>query len=196
MDDCTYYMLGFLFHCNLSLTSVTTNIEYLTFAEEIQLEKDLAASPASSSTRSNLEAELYYYGLPSEPILVARTGTGTFDVYRPKKKFLRAVGDHPLIAVWEDKLALQTNNILGSKGVKCTSIEIIRIGCVGEPASVVVWIGVKHNTLSRKDGLAVAKECKRLLVASEIFDVEVEIHESVPRICVDHLLSRCSRILY
>ena len=44
---------------------------------------------------------------------------------------------------------------------------------------MVVWIGVKPDTLSGEDGLAVAKECRQLLMASEILDVEVEIRESL-----------------
>ena len=83
-------------------------------------------------------------------------------------------------AVWEDELGPQIYNILDSKGVQWTSIDLPRIGFAGERfVPVVVWIGVKPNTLSGIDGLAVAEECKQLLVASEILDVEVEIRESV-----------------
>ena len=64
--------------------------------------------------------------------------------------------------------------------MKWTSTDVARIGFVGESvAPILVWIGVKPNTLSGEVGLAVAKECKQLLVASEILDVEVEIRESV-----------------
>jgi hypothetical protein len=61
-----------------------------------------------------------------------------------------------------------------------TSTDVARIGFVGESvAPILIWIGIKPGTLSGEDGLAVAKECKQLLVASEIYDVEVEICESV-----------------
>ncbi|KAL6301212.1 hypothetical protein BKA93DRAFT_828484 [Sparassis latifolia] len=64
--------------------------------------------------------------------------------------------------------------------MKWTSTDVARIGFVGESvAPVVVWIGVKPDTLCGEDGLAVAQECKQLLVANEILDVEVEIRESV-----------------
>ena len=116
---------------------------------------------------------------------MARTGTDTWkppagpEAYLPRKE-LRTVGNHPLKAVWEDDLALRIHNILESKGVKWTSTDVARIGFFGESvAPVLVWIGVKPDALSGEDGLAVAKECKQLLVADEILDVEVEIRESV-----------------
>lgn len=116
---------------------------------------------------------------------MARSGT---DIWEPptgyeaslRPKELRPSGNHPIKAVWEDKLGPQIYNILESKGVQWTSIDLHRIGFAGERfAPVDVWIGVKPNTLSGIDGLAVAEECKQLLVASEILDVEVEIRESV-----------------
>lgn len=134
---------------------------------------------------SNMEANRYYNGLHSKAILVARTGT---DIWKPptgpepylRRKELKTVGNHPLKAVWEDKLALQIHNVLESEGVKWTSTDVARIGFVGESiAPVVIWIGVKPSTLSGKDGLAVAKKCKLLLTASKILDVEVEIRESI-----------------
>ena len=137
------------------------------------------------SPPSELESKLYYYGLFSKAVLVARSGTDIWELptgyeasLRPKE--LRPSGNHPIKAVWEDKLGPQIYNILDSKGVQWTSIDLPRIGFAGERfAPVVVWIGVKPNTLSGVDGLTVAKECKQLLVASEILDVEVEIRESV-----------------
>jgi hypothetical protein len=82
--------------------------------------------------------------------------------------------------VWEDKLAFQINDVLDSMCVKWTSMDIVRIGFERESvAPVIVWIGVKLDTLSGKDGFAAAKECKKLLVANDIHDVEVEIRELV-----------------
>jgi hypothetical protein len=116
---------------------------------------------------------------------VARTSTNTWklpsdpEAYLPRKE-LRPIGNHPLKAVWEDKLAPPIHDILESKGVKWTSIDILRIGVDEERfAPTVVWIGVMPGSLSGEDGLAAAKECKQILVANEILDVEVEIRESV-----------------
>jgi hypothetical protein len=65
-------------------------------------------------------------------------------------------------------------------GVKWTSMDFVQIGVVVESvAPVIVWIGVKPDTISGEDGVAAAKECKKLLVANDTFDVELEIRESV-----------------
>ena len=134
---------------------------------------------------SVMEAMRYYHGLPSQAILVARSST---DIWKPpsgphaylRRKELKTVGDHPLKSVWEDDLALQIHDILKSEGIQWTSTDVARIGFVGEPiAPVVIWIGVKPNTLSGKDGLVVVTKCKELLTARNILDVEVEIRESV-----------------
>ena len=134
---------------------------------------------------SVMEAMRYYNGLHSQAILVARSST---DIWKPPSgpeaylrcKELKTVGDHPLKSVWEDDLALQIHDILKSEGIQWTSTDVARIGFVGESiAPVVIWIGVKPNTLSGKDGLVVATKCKELLTARNILDVEVEIRESV-----------------
>lgn len=134
---------------------------------------------------SDLESKYYYYGLHSKAVLVARSGTDIWELPTGPEAYLRPkglspVGNHPINAVWRDKLGPQIHNLLKSKGVQWTSIDVLRIGFAGERfAPVVVWIGVKPDTLSGIDGLAVVKECKQLLVESEIFGVEVEIRESI-----------------
>ncbi|CUS13209.1 unnamed protein product [Tuber aestivum] len=133
---------------------------------------------------SPMEAKHYYHGLYSRAVLVARSGT---DPWIPPagpeadfpRKYLRPVGNHPITEVW-DKLLIPIDNILRSKGVECTSIDLPRIAVVGEPvAPVVVWIGVKPGSLSGEDGFAAVMECKQLLMTHQLLDVEVEIRESV-----------------
>ncbi|PWW72935.1 hypothetical protein C7212DRAFT_359997 [Tuber magnatum] len=148
------------------------------------------ASPQSSlvsdySPISPQEAKHYYHGLYSKPVLVARTGTTLWTVprgpeaYLPYKE-LRPVGSHPLTAIWEDNLALEIHNILEWRSIQWTSTDVVRIGIAGESvAPVIIWIGVKPNTLSGEDGFGVAQECKQLLVMNQILDVEIEIRESI-----------------
>ena len=64
----------------------------------------------SLSPPSPLEAKFYYTGLPSAPILVARTSTtpcepptGSEADYEPKE--LRGIGNHLLKDAWDDHLA-------------------------------------------------------------------------------------------
>ncbi|CUS13210.1 unnamed protein product [Tuber aestivum] len=134
---------------------------------------------------SSQEANHYYHGLYSRPVLVARTGT---NLWKPPvsppgyflRKVLLSVGNHPLTELWEANLALQIHKILDSKEIKWTSTDVVRIGVVGESITpVIIWIGVQPDTLSWEAGYSVAIECKELLVANRILDVEVEIRESV-----------------
>ena len=82
---------------------------------------------------SELEALTYYAGLPSRPVLVARSsktlweapdGPEAYSVIR----MLRPVGNHALKEVWEDNLALKIHALLDSMKVDWTSTDVVRIG--------------------------------------------------------------------
>ncbi|KIM45521.1 hypothetical protein M413DRAFT_342997 [Hebeloma cylindrosporum] len=151
---------------------------------------DEHASPQSITDpfrfpHSNLEAKHYYYGLG--PILVARSGA---DKWKPptspdaRKEFRMVPGNHPIRVAW-NKLGPQLCDVLDSMGVKWNSMDLVRIGIVDEyaaprPIPVVVWIRVRPNTVSGKDGLAAVMECKKVLVMNNIYNVRVEMVESVP----------------
>ncbi|KAK7030280.1 hypothetical protein VNI00_014297 [Paramarasmius palmivorus] len=141
-------------------------------------------SPSTLSPLSKQEAEFYYRGLSSSPVLVARTSTAPFTVPKGfdaygKRKELRPVGDHPLKEVWEDNLARKVYTYLDSKKVQWTSIDVVRIGEVEDPIPpVILWIGIKPASLSGYEGLYVAFKCKEFLIEHRITDVEVEIRES------------------
>ncbi|KAF8917443.1 hypothetical protein CPB85DRAFT_199393 [Mucidula mucida] len=133
---------------------------------------------------TEVEKKVYYYGLCSSPILVARSGTipweapsGPEAYHRPKE--LRIAGDHKIAEVWEDDLALKVEGILNEKQVQWTSMDVVRIGYADESsAPVVLWLGVKPRSLSPEDGVVVVAQCKELLAAYVILDVDVEIRES------------------
>ncbi|KAF7982540.1 hypothetical protein HWV62_27504, partial [Athelia sp. TMB] len=92
---------------------------------------------------------------------------------------LRVVGEHEINEVWEDDLALKVHAILDAKHVVWSSTEVVRIGNIEEPSGdVILWIGVRPESLSHEVGFGVALECKRLLVGYNIKDVDVEIRES------------------
>jgi len=132
-----------------------------------------------------MEARCYYYGLPSRPVLVARSGTTPWEpptgpeaYLRPKE--LRTVFNHQLNQVWEDGLAHKVMAALESREVKWTSLDVVRIGYEGEPHSPgIVWIGVIPGSLSGTDGVVVARECREILEKHDITDVDVEIRESM-----------------
>ncbi|RPD77930.1 hypothetical protein L226DRAFT_551669 [Lentinus tigrinus ALCF2SS1-7] len=129
----------------------------------------------------------YYAGLPSQPVLVARTGPPWFPPTGPEaytvQKELRSFGDHRIRTVWETELAPKVIDLLDSKAVLWTSLDVVGIIEVEKSparAPIVLWIGVQPVSLSREDGRAVAVACKDILVKEfEITDVEVEIRESV-----------------
>jgi hypothetical protein len=143
-------------------------------------------SPSSPlSPPSEMEAKYYYYGLPSAPTLVARTGTTPWkaptgpEAYLTAKE-LRPVGNHEIVDVWDDGLAAKVLALLTSKKVKWTSVDIVRIGYPEKSRPpVIVWIGVMPASLSGDDGVVVARECRELLEEHDITDVDVEIRESI-----------------
>ncbi|EIW76461.1 hypothetical protein CONPUDRAFT_63989, partial [Coniophora puteana RWD-64-598 SS2] len=135
--------------------------------------------------QSEMEAKCYYAGLPSSPILVARTGATQWkaptgpEAYLERKE-LRAVGRHALKEIWEGGLALKIHAILDSMTVKWTSTDVVRIRNVETSfAPVILWIGVMPASLSGDDGVVAANKCRELLVEHDIDDVDVEIRESI-----------------
>lgn len=143
------------------------------------------ATPPRPPPVSDEEARLYYAGLPSRPLLVARTGTTPFELPTgpeayPKLKELRIAGNHKIKEIWEDNLGLKVIAILDEKKVLWTSIDVVRFGYEEEPSgNVVIWIGVKPGSLSREHGMDVALQCKGLLLDHNLDDVDVEIRESL-----------------
>ena len=80
-----------------------------------------------------LEALTYYAGLPSRPVLVARSSKTLWkapdgpEAYSVIRK-LRPIGNHALKEVWEDNLALKIHALLDSMKVDWTSTDVVRIG--------------------------------------------------------------------
>ncbi|KAI5116737.1 hypothetical protein M0805_001379 [Coniferiporia weirii] len=149
---------------------------------------DFSPSESASSQRAPLslkEAQCYYAGLYSRPLLVGRSSTtpwkaptGMEAYSRPK--MLGTVGRHPIKEVWEGNLSRNVVEHLDSKKVAWTSIDVVRIGYVDDSFHpVILWIGVQPESLSAEEGTEVACSCKGVLVQSGIIDVEVEIRESL-----------------
>ncbi|KAH9020308.1 hypothetical protein EDB85DRAFT_531516 [Lactarius pseudohatsudake] len=143
-------------------------------------------TPSPPPPPSKLEACTYYAGLPSRPRLIARTGIPWEEPTGPEAysrlRELRVVGEHEISDVWEDDLALKVHAILHAKGVDWTSTDVVRIRYIDDrddpSGDVVLWIGVKPDSLSYKVGIDVALQCKGILLDYGINDVEVEIRQS------------------
>ncbi|KAN0135417.1 hypothetical protein V8E53_006696 [Lactarius tabidus] len=144
----------------------------------------LSTVPTAPYPPSPVEAKYFYYGMPSQPLLVARSSanvwvepTGPEAYLLPKES--SPLGLHPLQEIWEATVGPAMIDYLDSKGVKCTSLDPVRMGYAGECSPpAIVWIGVLPGSLSAEDGVEVATHCKSILSASNINDVHVDIRES------------------
>ncbi len=134
------------------------------------------------------EAKFYYYGLHSRPILVARTSTHPWVMPTGPDdgKELGIASSHEINAIWDDSLGRKVVAYLDERGVKWTSIDIVRIGISGEYRNpVILWIGVFPDSLPREEGRTVAFGCLDILHKAGIDDIDVEIRESIVRRLVD-----------
>ncbi|KAH9047194.1 hypothetical protein EDB84DRAFT_524333 [Lactarius hengduanensis] len=172
------------------LTALISTLEYFVDLPRLsQATEDHSmthTTPSPPPPPSKLEAYTYYAGLPSRPRLIARTGTPWEEPTGPEAysrlRELRVVGEHEISDVWEDDLALKVHAVLHAKGVDWTSTDVVRIRYIDDDddpsGDVVLWIGVKPDSLSYKVGIDVALQCKGLLLDYGINDVEVEIRQS------------------
>ncbi|KAI0042261.1 hypothetical protein FA95DRAFT_1610323 [Auriscalpium vulgare] len=150
------------------------------------------------SPPSEMEAKFYYAGLPSAPVLVARSSTTPWKIptsveeYHENAKDVRhgVIQGHSAVKeVWDTGLRLKIIAALESMKVKLTTLDIVRIGKTEEyRPPIILWIGVTPASLSGSDGVVVALKCRELLVESNVTDVDVEIRESVaPRHWPSHM---------
>jgi hypothetical protein len=143
---------------------------------------------------SDMEAMLYYRGLPSNPRLIARTGepwpwetlSDPEVLNYPRPKRLMFPGEHKIHEIWEDNLAFKVHAILDQTGVDWSSTEIVGIGYADDGCGdLILWIGVwDWRTRKRPAPLAydvaidAVLKCKALLLEHGIKDVEVEMRQS------------------
>ena len=153
-------------------------------AESNATVSSLQSAMARMAPYTYQQARSYYYGLPSRPTFVASTHNEVWalptglEAYAPTK-MLRAVGEHKIVDLWEAGLADQVIACLAAMKVDWTSLDVVRIGIVGESsAPIILWIGVVPESLSGENGRTVAFNARKHLYDSGIEDIEVEIRES------------------
>ncbi|PIL22804.1 hypothetical protein GSI_15499 [Ganoderma sinense ZZ0214-1] len=148
-----------------------------------------ALSPLQPSPLSQDEICCFFSGLPSRPLLIARTGAPWKPIPRghwqcPYDRELRPVGDHAIAApgVWDNQVGPALLKVLDEENVKWDTIDVHRIHYTEfdheAPFPVVVCIGVKFGALSGEDGVGVAKRCQAVLDGFGLGDVEVAIKAS------------------
>ncbi|KAH9033043.1 hypothetical protein EDB84DRAFT_1270390 [Lactarius hengduanensis] len=163
-----------------SSSAITTFSDFGLIKEDSADDRPLARSECSDS---EYEAKTFYYGLPSNPVLVFQTGTPWKKPTGPEAysvpKEVRPVFDDQIATVW-DEMGTQVFEYLDSVKVTWTTIDVVRFAEAEEdPGPVVLWIGVKPGSLSREDAQVAAVGCETILDKFKITGAEVAFRESL-----------------
>ena len=141
-------------------------------------------APTAPYPPSPVEARYFYYGIPSQPHLVARSSSNRWVEPTGAEAYLNAkeaspLGIHPLHEIWEATVGPAIIGYLDTHGVKFTSLDPIRMGHAGDSSPpAIIWMGVIPGSLATDVGIEIAIGCKGILCGYEINDVHVEIRES------------------
>ena len=144
----------------------------------LPLADDIQGSPPVPSVD---EAKGRYYDLLSRPHFIARSSYDTWVIPTDLKinigrRELRPVGKHPLCDVWEGKVDIAMHYYLVEQKVQYTSLDPVRLAIENEAtAPVIVWVGVKLDTLSAERGVDIAVGLRGILLQNGIDDVHVEL---------------------
>ncbi|KAK6216566.1 hypothetical protein QIS74_06680 [Colletotrichum tabaci] len=137
----------------------------------------------TSRQPTDTERDWFYYGLLSQPKLIARTSTTEcrhgISHWSEDRKMLTTVGDHDVVEKWNKEPSSLRDNVLDiliQSNIEFETVDILRIGYIDEEMPVVLLISVLPNTLSWADGDKVARECRTALLA-EGLDIHCEIKE-------------------
>ncbi|ORY56374.1 uncharacterized protein BCR38DRAFT_490674 [Pseudomassariella vexata] len=147
------------------------------------------AQPASSTrltTPSEQERSQYYYGLPSQPKLVARSNFHEMP-WAPivqgqhllRKRITNIGSGHPLVTKYNADLQHRLIGVLSS--TKWTSIDVVRIGYDDDNKDqkpVVLWVAVEPESLDPGLGLQLAEQCRAALSHAGVENVHCEIREA------------------
>ena len=124
-----------------------------------------------------------FYGLPSNPISVYRTGDAWLVPNGPQPQRVlreaRPICNHPIRDVWPT-LGGQVYKFLDSLEVKWSTIDPVRFAEEGGKAGpLYLWVGVEPKSLSLEGAKDAAVGCKRILADAQFPDVEIAFRESV-----------------
>ncbi|KAI0290586.1 hypothetical protein BC826DRAFT_1092484 [Russula brevipes] len=142
--------------------------------------------PKDIVSRSYPGAVSDFYGLPTNPISIYRTGD-EWPVQDPKgwpgmrvAREARPVFNHPLRGVWPT-LHMEVYEYLDSVGVIWSTIDPVRFTEEGkmDASPLYLWIGVIPRSLSFKDAQAAAIGCKQILANAGFPDIEIAFRESL-----------------
>ncbi|WAO96787.1 Hypothetical protein NCS54_01447200 [Fusarium falciforme] len=147
---------------------------------------------------SEEEVKCYYVGLPGKPKLVARSSSDPWtgpqiDFGWTRGKTLDPVGQHPIVAIWNNSAGPLRRDILEAlKSTQWVAIDILRLGYQNVKGTldespinpVTVLVSVVPGSTTWDAGVNVVLRCRGILRRHGIHDVEVEMKES--------MISRCN----
>ncbi|KAF8332800.1 uncharacterized protein EI90DRAFT_3145403 [Cantharellus anzutake] len=124
-----------------------------------------------------------FYGFPSHPICVYRTGDEWPMPKGPQAQRVprgaRPVCNHPIRALWRT-LGEQVYKFLDSLEVLWSTIDPVRFAEEeGEAGPLYLWVGVIPRSLSLEVAKVAAVGCKKILAAAQFPHVEIAFRESV-----------------
>ncbi|KAI1065802.1 hypothetical protein LB507_000244 [Fusarium sp. FIESC RH6] len=127
------------------------------------------------------EKHYYYNGLPSRPVLVARTTTDQWVMYEDFHgvyKSLDVVREHAIKELWNDESGpLRKQVIECLEGIEWVAIDILRLG-LEQDKPVTMFISVKKDSTDFNTGLDTVRRCQQILRTHQLGDVEVEMKEA------------------
>ena len=169
----------------LSTTTTLGSPTPSTFSNLV-LDEDVqdTAAPQSRLSDSYPAAFTDFYGLPSNPPCIFKTGDAWTVRTGPQAQRIlreaRPVCDHPMQDRWLDIGKLIYEH-LDSHNVEWSSIDPVRFAEAGkkEVSALYLWIGVLPGTLAFEAAKAAAEGCKKILAREGFPDIELAFRESV-----------------
>ncbi|KAI0056726.1 hypothetical protein BV25DRAFT_1831935 [Artomyces pyxidatus] len=152
-------------------------------ASGVSVELNVDGANTSRLTNSYQAAYKDFYGLPSLPPCVYKSGPawrehpGSYRITREA----RPVYDHPIADQWR-AIGTRIYQLLDSQGVKWTSIDPVAFSEEGkvEPfCPIVMWIGVRPESLFYEAAVVAAEAIKKMLAEAGFPEIEVAFRESV-----------------
>ncbi|WVF71305.1 hypothetical protein IAT40_006108 [Kwoniella sp. CBS 6097] len=155
----------------------------------LNMSNSTSSSPRSRPVRpSNVEYDGYYYGLPSEPRLLARSqveewvpaSNPVYTAYPSRKHIYPVPVSHPVARIWTGPAGRAILAEIDKHTPFATSVDVLRICYEGEADSSppILWIGVLPGKVSVLAAEALVSGCKGVLQRNGMIDVEVELKES------------------
>ncbi|KAI0654558.1 hypothetical protein C8Q70DRAFT_516355 [Cubamyces menziesii] len=148
-------------------------------------EEDIVVSDPFRLTKYYPAAYKDFYGLPSNPPCVYKSGPAWSERTGPESyriiREARPVYDHPIADQWH-VIGTSIYESLDSQTVMWTSIDPVAFAEEGEVkpfCPLLMWIGVYPASLSYDAAIAAAEAIKKILTQAGFPEIEVAFRESV-----------------